>query len=391
MKSLQVNAYRFSISWPRILPQGTGQINRKGIDFYSKLVDGLLEAGITPFITLYHWDLPQALEDQGGWPSRQTAEAFGEYAGLMAKHLGDRVKHWCTHNEPWVVAFTGYQSGVFAPGRKDWLDALITTHHLLLSHGLAVRAIRHACPQADVGIALNLTDVKPAADTATDKNAARLLDGHINRWFLDPLYRGSYPEDILADYISLGYLPANGLPALQPGDLNIIQTPTDFLGINYYTRALVNGEGLQGQIPSIDSFAPGSEKTETGWEIYPAGLSKTLCRVWEDYHPPVIYITENGASYTDPPDKEGKIHDRRRIAYLRDHFAAAGDAIRDGVPLQGYFVWSLMDNFEWASGFSQRFGLVQVDFETLERTPRESALWFRDWIKAANTRLDLLR
>lgn len=380
MQSLNLQAYRFSIAWPRILPQGRGQVNQAGLDFYSRLVDGLLEAGITPFPTLYHWDLPQSLQDEGGWPARSTAEAFVEYADIMTRHLGDRVKHWITHNEPWVIAFLGHQIGEHAPGWQDWPAAIKASHHLLLSHGWAVPVIRGNSPGCEVGITLNFTLAFPASSSPADVDAARFFDGYINRWFLDPLYGRRYPADMVADYATQGHLPAEGLAFIQPNDWEAITVQTDFLGVNYYTRMVLGAESRQ-QNQSQSAFQGADlERTDMGWEVFPDGLYNLLNRLHFEYQPPKLYITENGASYSDGPDDTGHIDDRRRLDYLRQHFTVAHRAIQNGVPLAGYFVWSLLDNFEWAKGYVQRFGIVWVDYETLERTPKASALWYKDVI-----------
>jgi beta-glucosidase len=380
MKSLNLQAYRFSVAWPRVLPDGRGAVNQAGLDFYSRLVDGLLEASITPFVTLYHWDLPQALQDEGGWPERTTAEAFVEYTDVVSRHLGDRVVHWMTHNEPWAVAFAGHQMGAHAPGWQEWPAAFRAAHHLLLSHGWAVPVLRRNSPGAQVGISLNLTHVEPASDSAADLDACRRLDGHVDRWFLDPLYGRHYPADMVADHVAQGRLPARGLDFVQSGDLQAIATPTDFLGFSYYTRALVRALEDGGDLPHIDSFAPEAKRTEMGWEIYPHGLYRVLCRLHFDYQVPKLYVTENGASYSDGPDAGGRVRDERRVRYLQDHLAAAHRAIESGVPLAGYFIWSLMDNFEWAKGYTQRFGLVWIDYQTQQRIPKDSALWYHDVI-----------
>jgi beta-glucosidase len=382
MKSLGLNAYRFSVSWPRVLPDGRGQVNSGGLDYYSRLVDGLLEAGITPFLTLYHWDLPQALEDSGGWPARPTAEAFAAYADVVSRRLGDRVRHWITHNEPWVVAFMGHQSGVFAPGRQDWPAALGAAHHLMLSHGLAVPILRRNSPGAEVGIALNLTHVDPATQSPADLCAARLLDGHINRWFLDPLFGRGYPADLVAYYGSQGYFSPPAMDFVQDDDLSLMAAPMDFLGFNTYTRVWVSAEPGSPAIPSINSFLPGSERTDAGWEIYPECLFKLLNRLYFEYQTPRLLVTENGASYGDGPGADGRIRDQRRVDYLRAHIDAAHRAIRCGVPLAGYFVWSLMDNFEWASGFTQRFGIAWTDYRTQERIIKDSGRWYSQVIAA---------
>jgi beta-glucosidase len=376
MKSLNIQAYRFSIAWPRILPQGRGQVNRAGLDFYSRLVDGLLAAGIEPFVTLYHWDLPQALQDQGGWPVRATAQAFVEYADVVSRHLGDRVSHWITHNEPWCISFLSHQIGEHAPGWQDWPASLRVAHHILLSHGWAVPVIRSNSPQAQVGITLNFTPADPASASAADWQAWRYHDGYAQRWFLDPLFGRHYPADMTADFAALGYLP-NALSFVKEGDLAAISTQTDFLGVNYYTRVVVRNQKEANNLPQTTFPAPRSEWTEMNWEVYPDGLYQLLNRLHFEYRPPKIYITENGASYSAGPDSAGRINDLRRQTYLRDHLAAAQRAIQNGVPLAGYFAWSLMDNFEWAKGYSQRFGLVWVDYQTQRRIPKDSALWYK--------------
>lgn len=378
MKSLGLKAYRFSVAWPRILPQGRGAVNQAGLDFYSSLVDALLEADIQPFLTLYHWDLPQALEDEGGWPVRSTADAFAEYAEVVARALGDRVKHWITHNEPWCSAFLGYEQGVHAPGFKnEWPNALRTAHHVLLSHGWAVQAIRAHSPGAEVGAALNHEPAEPASVSGTDYQAARRYNGYYSRWFLDPIYGRHYPADMVAWYTDQGHLP-NGLDYVQPGDMDIIATDTDFLGVNYYTRVISRDDDAPENAPVTN--LRGDVITEMDWEVYPEGLYKLLNRLYFDYQPRKLYVTENGASYSDGPDETGSIADERRIAYLREHIAAVQRAIESGVPVEGYFVWSLLDNFEWSKGYSQRFGLVWVDYETQARLPKDSALWYRDLI-----------
>jgi beta-glucosidase len=384
MKELGLQAYRFSIAWPRILPQGRGQVNQAGLDFYSRLVDCLLENDITPFATLYHWDLPQALETAGGWPARATAEAFVEYADIVSRQLGDRVKHWITHNEPWCTTFLGYQTGTKAPGIKSWPAALAASHHVMLSHGWAVPVLRQNSPGAEVGITLNLIPAVAASPSAADVDAARRQDGYINRWFLDPLYGRHYPEDMLDDYADAGYLPAEGPSFIQAGDMEAIAAPTDLLGINYYNRNIVRSH----QIPESENLprtvigAPQDEWTDMGWEIYPEGLYEALKRVHVEYQPCSIYVTENGASYDDSPNGDQRIHDHRRLQYLRDHFVSAQRAIGEGVPLKGYFVWSLLDNFEWELGYKQRFGIVWVDYETQQRLPKDSALWYKQVIAA---------
>ena len=380
MQQLGLQAYRFSTSWPRILPDGREQVNRAGLDFYSRLVDGLLEAGITPFVTLYHWDLPQALQAEGGWPTRATAETFVEYTDVITRHLGDRVKNWITHNEPWVSGFLGHQSGEHAPGGQDWPAALRASHHLLLSHGWAVPVIRRNSPGAEVGITLNLSPAMPASAGPDDYHAARRFDGSLNRWFLDPLFGRHYPADIVADHVAQGHLPADGMAFVKAGDLPVVAAPTDFLGVNYYSRTVVQRGEAADSLLQVVPQGRESDRTDMGWEVYPRGLFDILSRLHFDYRPPKIYVTENGASYSDGPDAAGRVNDQRRLNFLCDHFAAAHRAIQNGVPLAGYFVWSLMDNFEWARGYAQRFGLIWIDFDTGQRIPKDSARWYQSVI-----------
>ncbi|WP_437564733.1 GH1 family beta-glucosidase [Sorangium sp. So ce542] len=380
MKSLGLMAYRFSIAWPRILPNGRGAVNQKGLDFYSRLVDGLLEAGIEPYATLFHWDLPQVLQDEvGGWLHRSTADAFVEFADVVSRKLGDRVKKWITHNEPWCTAFLSYEKGIHAPGMRDFGKALTVSHHLLLSHGLAVPVLRKNSPGAEVGITLNMNYAMPASPSAADYDAARHYDGYFSRWFLDPLYGRHYPADMIADYIKLGYLPPEGLTVCKPGDLEIIAAQCDFLGLNYYSRAVLRSTKIpeEQNLPRTVHVAPASEQTEMNWEVYPEGLRRLLIRLHVEYGVPKLYVTENGAAYSTGPDKNGRIPDEQRLKFLRDHFVAARRAIDAGAPLAGYFVWSLMDNYEWDRGYSQRFGIVWVDYETQRRTPKDSALWYK--------------
>jgi beta-glucosidase len=369
MRELGLGAYRFSISWPRVLPSGRGPANQAGLDFYDQLVDGLLAAGIQPFVTLYHWDLPQALQDLGGWGNRDVARWFSDYADLISRRLGDRVQHWITHNEPWVVAFLGEWFGVHAPGNQNLRRALAASHHLLLSHGLALEPLRlNAGAGARLGITLNFEPAYPASDKAEDEAAARRHDGFINRWFIDPLYRGAYPEDMLEMFAGQMIEP-------QAGDMTIINRPGDFLGVNFYTRRVCRaGNAAPLNVASVEQ--PG-EHTAMGWEVYPPGLYDLLTRLHRDYAPPVIYITENGAAFEDKLDAQGQIQDARREAYLREHFIQVHRAIEAGVPLRGYFVWSLMDNFEWSHGYGQRFGLIHVDYETMTRTIKRSGRWYR--------------
>lgn len=381
MKKIGLHAYRFSISWPRILPAGRGKVNEHGLDFYSQLVDGLLKAGIIPFVTLEHWDLPQALQDEGGWTVRSTAEAFVEYTDVVTRALGDRVKNWITHNEPAVVAWVGYSDGVHAPGLKDYALGVLAAHHLLLSHGWAVPVIRKNSPGAEVGITLNVGWGAAGSNSAADLDAARYQDGKWFRWFADPVYGRGYPADKVADWERDGALP-NGLNFVKGDDMKVMAAPTDFIGLNYYARNIhrVDTPDNEPQTVFAKPLTP-ENWTEMGWEVYPEGLTGVLARTYFDYQPLKIYVTENGASYSTPPDAKGNVPDVHRTNYLRSHFAAAQRAIEVGVPLAGYFVWSLLDNFEWGFGYSQRFGIIWVDFQTQKRTLKDSAKWYKKVIK----------
>ncbi len=374
MVSLGLKAYRFSIAWPRIQPDGVGPANPAGLDFYDRLVDALLEKGIEPFPTLYHWDLPQALQDKGGWPNRETAVHFGEYARLVAKKLGDRVNYWITHNEPWVMAFAGHFAGEHAPGIQDPLAAGATVHHLLLSHGYAVESLRaNSRPGAQIGITLNLSVMHPATDSDEDRAAAWRYDGIGNRLFLDPVFKGQYPADVMA---MLGPM----FPQMQPDDMRIIAAPLDFIGVNYYSRSVVRHDPNFPFIEASTIHPEGNEYSQM-WEIYPEGIYELLMRVWKDYQPKKILVTENGICVPDGIDFDGRVRDYRRIAYLRDHIAQVGRAIGDGAPVDGYLVWSLLDNFEWAHGYRMRFGLVYVDFDTCQRTMKDSGRWYAKVIR----------
>jgi beta-glucosidase len=369
MQALGLNAYRFSISWPRVLPNGRGPANPAGLDFYERLVDALLAAGIQPFITLYHWDLPQALQDLGGWGNRDMAFWFRDYADLLSRRLGDRARHWITHNEPWVAAFVGHCFGEHAPGVRDLGLALRASHHLLLSHGLALEPLRRNGGLATkAGIALNLYPGHPASDRAADEAATARCDGWFNRWFLDPLFRGSYPEDMLDLY---------GEHAPEPAarDLKLIAQPLDFLGVNYYLRHVCRAGGADDFL-NVGFAHPAGEYTTMGWEVYPPGLYEILERLHREYGVQSLYVTENGAAFADEPDVDGQISDVRREAYLREHLLQAHRAIAAGIPLHGYFAWSLLDNFEWSFGYTQRFGLVRVDFGTQARTIKQSGRWY---------------
>jgi beta-glucosidase len=366
--SLGVNAYRFSVSWPRVQPLGHSAWSEQGMGFYSRLLDGLARRGIKAHMTLNHWDLPQALQEQGGWASRETVHHFVAYAREMARRFGSRVEAITTHNEPWVVAFLGHETGIFAPGLKHRATAIQVSHHLLLSHGLALRAMRADGCQARLGIVLNLAPMVPAADSPEVLAKTRLEDGRLLRWFMDPMFRGTYPHDVL-EYLG------DDAPRVEEGDLREIAVPVDFLGINYYSRSVISaGE-------PFDVHSSGLPLTDMGWEIYPQGLTELLVRLQRDYAVPPIYITENGGAFPDRLS-DGRVHDTDRISYLADHIAAVGDAMQQGVPVVGYMVWSLMDNFEWASGYEKRFGIVHVDYQTLKRTLKDSALWYQRFLQA---------
>jgi len=381
LKNLGVNAYRFSISWPRIFPTGKeNEPNQMGLDFYSRLVDALLENQITPFITLNHWDIPQGLEDSGGWPERDIVHEFVKYSYHVSRHLGDRVKHWITHNEPWCVSYIGYIGGHKPPGLKNnWVKSLAAAHHLLLSHGMAIPEIRNNSKQSDVGITLNLNTAIPASGSTYDEDACRFYDGQFNRLYLNPLYKNEYPDDVFEYLKTKGLISELDLNFIKQGDLNIISTKTDFLGVNYYSRAVIRNEDIdeKNNFPRNVDMGP---ETDFGWEIYPPGLYDLLMKLKNEYEVQNIYITENGCSYGDGPNSEGKINDKRRIEYYHSHLTELKRAIEDGVPCNGYFAWSLMDNFEWAQGFSQRFGLIWVDFKTLERIPKDSYYWYKEFL-----------
>lgn len=381
MADLGIDAYRFSIAWTRIQPGGRGTPNREGVAFYRRLLDALDAAEIEPWVTMYHWDLPVALQDEGGWVSRSTAEAFADYAAVLVDLFGDRVHRWITINEPWVAAMLGHVDGVFAPGLTDWPSGLAAGHHLLLAHGLAVDAVRAGGGDAQVGIALDCRPCRPASDAPADQAAARHFDGYRNRWFFDPVFGKGYPEDMVAAYGAAGRIP-DGHPVVDPGaDLDIISRPIDFLGVNYYTSLDVTPDVAENE--RAEPFPdPPPDHTEMGWKITPRALTDFLVRVDETWAPQRIVITENGASYSDGPDDDGTIDDGRRIDYLRSHLDAVAAARRAGVPVDGYFVWSMFDNLEWLAGFGQRFGLVWVDTDTQQRIPKASFDWYRSRMAA---------
>ncbi len=378
MAQLGLGGYRFSIAWPRIQPEGAGPANQQGLDFYDRLVDALLAHGIQPFATLYHWDLPQTLQDKGGWLNRDTAHAFADYAEIMAHRLGDRVTGWITHNEPWCAAFLGYGIGVHAPGFKNKQDAIQVGHHLLFSHGLAVPRLRAASKSGtQIGITLNFTPVYPADDSPETQRDLAVADAFSNRWFLDPLYRGSYPDEL---FTGMQLNP----PEMQEGDMAIIGTPIDFLGVNNYSRAVIRGRAAGESPDSSNSVVPvpGACYTEMGWEIYPQGLTDLLVRFHNEYAIPALYVTENGAAFTDQWDGNGTVNDPRRVSYVREYIQAVASAMEQGAPLKGYFVWSLIDNFEWAEGYSKRFGVVYVDYASQRRVIKASGQWYANFITA---------
>jgi beta-glucosidase len=369
MDWLGVDAYRFSIAWPRVLPAGRGAINSRGLDFYERLVDALLERGIAPCATLYHWDLPAALEAEGGWLARSTAEAFAEYAAVVAERLGDRVALWLTHNEPWCQAFLGYEIGLFAPGKRDLGQALSAAHHLLVSHGLAVQALRSRV-NTPVGIAPNFMPAHPATPAPADVAAAARQDGAFNRWFIEPVLGLGYPADMLDWY-------GKHMPRFDARDLGIISQPIDVVGVNYYERSIVGHQDDGG--PLCLRHVKITDRPRTAdREIYAPGLREILDRLHERYAVPRIVITENGAaSRADEEVVDGQIHDQVRVDFLRAHLEQVLEARQSGVPVDGYFAWSLLDNFEWSEGYTLRYGIVHVDFETQRRLPKDSAHFIR--------------
>jgi beta-glucosidase len=375
MRDMGLKAYRFSIAWPRILPEGLGQVNQEGLDFYSRLVDALRDANIEPFVTLYHWDLPQRLQTQGGWPARMVVTAFCEYADLVSRSLGDRVRHWMTINEPHVSALVGYLEGQHAPGHTDLHEALASAHHLLLAHGLAVPIIRSNSANAQVGIALDFRPQTAASPSAADRAAAWHEGGIINRWFFDPVAGRGYPEDLRRAY-------GDEMQCIQSGDLDKIAAPLDFLGLNYYFRNIARSNLISETENLPRTVVPNGEFTEMGWEVYPDGMYEMLGEVHFAYKFPALYITENGAAYPDQLRPDGQVEDLARIAYIRRHLRKVWEAIKIGVPVRGYFVWSLLDNFEWALGTSRRFGLIHVDFRNQRRTCKASAKWYKNVIAA---------
>ncbi len=374
MQELGLNSYRFSIAWSRILPQANGQINQAGLDFYKRLSDDLLERGIQPWATLYHWDLPSYLQQQGGWKNRATVDRFVDYADIISRALGDRVQHWMTHNEPWCTAMLGHADGIHAPGLRDFKAALQVSHHVMTSHGLAIPAIRANSSAAKVGIALNLHPVLAASNDARDQEICRLHDGLRNRWYLDPLYGRGYPADVMA---ALGELA----PTIQASDLQAIAYPMDFLGVNFYFPEIVRYQPGASPLNTEIILRENVARTDMGWEICPQMLPDLLARLQRDYQPQAMYITENGCSYDDQADQHGNFNDYQRRDYVIQHLEAIRNARSQGVRVQGYFLWSLLDNFEWAEGYSRRFGICHVDFATQKRSLKASGKWYQNFLQ----------
>ena len=364
MRSLSMNAYRFSISWPRIIPEGTGAVNKAGLDFYDRLVDGLLEAGIEPYPTLYHWDLPQALEDRGGWPSRIVPEAFADYAEAVVTRLGDRISTWTTINEPFVVANHGYLTGEHAPGRGSLAEGLAASHHILLAHGMALERIRSIAPHANAGITLNFTPAFRTSEVPAALDRFQVIDDLENWWYINPVAGRGYPQRTVE---RLGWTQQE----VSDGDLELIAQPIDFMGVNFYTRQLIGA--VEGEGRGLHRRA-----TAMGWEVHAESFGWLMRTLHDRFRMPAYFVTENGAAMPDTVRRDGRIADLDRIAYLREHLSQLNDVIEAGVPVKGYFAWSLLDNFEWAHGYRYRFGLVEIAPDTLERIPKESALWYAD-------------
>jgi beta-glucosidase len=367
MRELGVNAYRLSIAWPRVIPTGDGAINEAGLSYYDRVINALRAANIEPFVTLYHWDLPQALQDRGGWANRATIDAFVRYVDVIVSRLGDRVTYWATHNEPWCISILSNEIGEHAPGLHDRKIALQVAHNLLVAHGKAVPVIRQRCPNGKVGIVLNFTPAYPATDSAADERATRLTNDHVNRWFIDPLMGRGYP---ISGWEAYG----TDIPRIAPGDMETISVPLDFLGVNYYTRSVVHD-------PTDDSNARvlnqrDNNVTDRDWEIYPQGMEDLLTWLHSEYQLSEVFLAENGASYNDTVSSDGRVHDPKRIDFLRQHLETLLRAINAGIPVHGYFCWSLLDNFEWAFGTSSRFGLAYTDFTTQQRIIKDSGYWY---------------
>lgn len=379
MAEMGLNAYRFSVSWPRVLPSSSGRINQPGLDFYDRLVDALLSRGIQPFVTLYHWDLPQKLQDRGGWANRDIVDYFSEFACIVGERLGDRVGYWITQNEPVVTAGLGHLTGEHAPGQQDLTAAISAIHHLLLSHGKALQVLRETSKiDPQIGITLNLYPVHPSSGDPDDVRAAKTIENLINRVSIEPLFRGHYPLDLLTGDMQALFSFFDHI--IQPGDMEYIASPMDFLGINYYSRTVVKYDAQSSFFQTTEVRPAGSEYSQM-WEIYPTGIFELLKGIWQEYQPKQIFITENGVPVADGPDLDGAVRDYRRIRYLRDHLVYLHKALEEGIPVKGYFVWSLLDNFEWAHGYNMRFGLVYIDYATLSRTIKFSGRWYAQVIR----------
>jgi len=369
MRSLGMNAYRFSIAWSRILPQGRGAVNPAGLDFYERLVDALLEKGIEPLVTLYHWDLPAALDDRGGWLNPDVAQWFADYAAVVFRRLDDRVSMWSTINEPWVVTDGGYLHGALGPGHRNRFEAPIGTHHLLRAHGTAVQAYR-AVGTHRIGIVVNLEPKYPVSDEAADRAAVTRADAYMNRQYLDPVFFGRYPDELREIF-------GEAWPEWTADDMALVKQPIDFVGVNYYTRSVTRYDPQAWPLRASAVRQHRATYTETGWEVFPQGLTDTLIAVKERYGNPPVYVTENGAAFFDPPVADGdRVPDPLRVSYLRAHIAAVHAAVESGADVRGYFAWSLLDNFEWSLGYAKRFGIVHVDFDTQKRTLKDSALFY---------------
>jgi beta-glucosidase len=381
MRALGLTAYRFSVSWSRVLPEGTGRVNQAGLDFYRRLVDELREAGIVPFATVYHWDLPAAIDDRGGWCNRDVAGWFADYASVLYRALDDRVETWATLNEPWVVSDGGYLAGALAPGHRNRFETPLVSHNLLRAHGAAVEAYRAISSRPAIGVVVNIEPKYPATRSPDDLAATRRADAYMNRQYLDPIFFGKYPEELPEIY-------GEAWPRFPESDFSSIRAKVDFLGVNYYTRGVMRHDDTDWHLQSTRVPQRDALRTETEWEVFPQGLTDTLRWVSERYGRPPVYITENGAAFYDPPHAADVVDDPLRVAYLRDHLTAARQSIADGVDLRGYFAWSLLDNFEWSHGYSKRFGIVHVDYATQKRTPKSSALFYADAIRSAGAVLD---
>ena len=368
MKWMGVKAYRFSVAWPRVIPDGVGRVNEMGLDFYDRLIDSLLEREIAPWLTMYHWDLPEALQLRGGWNNREVVEWFGEYAEMLTSRFGDRVKNWMTLNEPLCSAWLGHLYGDMAPGIKDLQTALNVSHHLLMSHGLACQVIRSNVSEANVGIVINVTPAVPATDNQDDRNAAQLADGFDNRWFLDPVFGRTYPADVID---TLG-----ASPEIHSGDMKLIAQDLDFLGVNFYSRQTVAADQNSKPLPIRSVNRENVKRTAMNWEVHPQAFEEILLRISKEYSPKAIYITENGSAWNDEVIN-GEIIDDERIDYLARHLDVMRSAKNQGAPILGYFAWSFLDNFEWAYGYEKRFGLIYVDYKTQKRTPKKSAFFYR--------------